>query len=182
MQTTRRLIILGLLTTVFTSVVLLTHVSADGSIMTDAQVTRIQANCVSAKTTLNQIHASDALLRVNRGQIYEFMTTKLMSPFNVRAKSNNLDTTDLVTTTNNYNTALTTFINDYKNYEEQLSTTLQIDCTKQPVAFYDSVTSARDKRSTVHGDVVALHQYIDSYSTAFDSIAGNFEQNKVGAQ
>lgn len=182
MQTARRFIILGLLTTVFMSVVLLTHASADDSLMTDAQVTRIQANCFSAKTTLNQIHASDALLRVNRGQIYEFMTTKLMSRFNVRAASNNLDATDLVTITNNYNTALSTFISDYKNYEEQLSAALQIDCKKQPVAFYDSVTSARAKRVTVHSDVVLLHQYIDDYSSAFDSLAGNFEQNKAGTK
>lgn len=175
MQKTRRLILLGTFITVLASVALLTSASAETT-TTDAQIARIKSNCVSAKNTLNQIHASDALLRFNRGQMYESMTTKLMSRFNGRAISNNLDAKSLVSITNDYGTALTTFRNDYQSYEEQMSTALGIDCTKEPIAFYDSVAQARTKRTLVHSDVIILHQRIDDYSTAFNTFANNFEK------
>ena len=66
--------------------------------MTDEHIARIRANCVDAQKTLFQIHASDAGLRVNRGQIYESMSTKLMAPFNIRLVLNRIDAANLVTT------------------------------------------------------------------------------------
>ncbi|MDB5167106.1 MAG: exported protein of unknown function [Candidatus Saccharibacteria bacterium] len=176
MLNSRRLITLGLLATVVASVVFLTRVSADDSSMTDAQIVRIKASCTSAKTSLNQLRVSDALLRVNRGQMYDSMTSKLMSPFNSRVDSNNLNSKDLVSITNNYNTAFTTFSNDYQAYAEQLSSALNIDCQKEPVAFYDAVASSRTKRGQVHSDVVILHQYIDDYATAFGTFVSDNQQ------
>lgn len=177
MQKPLRLIIFGLLVTALMSGVYLSTVSADSSTTTDAQIARIRANCVTVKTSLNQLHANDALLRVNRGQLYESMATKLMSRFNSRVSSNNLDSSSLTTITDNYTTALDTFRTDYQAYEEQLSSTLGVDCIKEPISFYDSVASARTKRTQVHTDIVILNQYIDSYSAAFDTFAKSMGVN-----
>jgi hypothetical protein len=135
---------------------------------------RIQASCVSAKNTLNRLHESDALLRVNRGQIYESMSTKLMARFNSRAESGHFNVKDLTSATQDYTTALTKFRDDYQEYEVQLFGALNIDCLKEPVSFYDSVASARVKRAQVHSDVVKLHQDIDGYKTAFDAFSTEF--------
>lgn len=175
----QRLIIFGLIATAITSVALLTSVSAENGVVTDAQINRIKSNCLSAKNTLNQLHASDALLRVNRGQIYLSMTTKLMTRFNTRAESNGVTAKDLITVTNNYNNAVNTFTADYKSYEEQLSLALRIDCTKEPVTFYDAVASARTKRTQVHSGVIVLHQLIDEYKATFDSFSADFLQQNV---
>ncbi len=174
MQKPRRLIIFGLIATVLASAVVLTSVSAEGSPITDAQINRIKSNCVSVKNTLNQLHVSDALLRVNRGQAYLSMTTKLMTRFNSRVDSNNLNSKNLVSVTNNYNNALNNYVADYISYEEQLSAALKIDCTKEPVTFYDAVASARTKRTQVHSDVVILHQLIDEYGATFDDFSKSF--------
>ena len=163
--------------TVVVAGLLFASVSAEPSPTTESQINRIKANCTSAKNTLSQLHASDALLRVNRGQIYESMTTKLMSPFNARIASNSLDASDLVTVTSNYGIALTTFRNDYQAYEEKLSLALRIDCSKEPVSFYDAVTSSRTKRVQVHQDVVKLHQFIDKYSLDTNEFADKFAAN-----
>lgn len=171
MQKPLRLIIFGLLTSALISGVYIVSVSAENSTSTDAQIARIRANCVTVKSTLNQLHASDALLRVNRGQLYESMATKLMSRFNSRVDNNNLDSTNLTAITNDYTVALNTFRADYQNYEEQLSTALGIDCNKEPISFYDSVASSRLKRTQVHTDVVILNQHIADYSAAFDAFA-----------
>lgn len=155
-------ILLGVMTPM--SVVL-----AQDTPMTDAQINQIKSSCVGAKTIMAQLHANDALLRVNRGQMYESMTTKLMSRFDDRVDSNHLNSKYLVSVDQDYNDALTSFRNDYQVYEESLSSALKIDCTKEPVSFYDAVADARTKRAQVHNDVVKLNQDIDQYKSTFES-------------
>lgn len=163
-----KFIVISALASVVCAVALIGTIHAQSAPMTDAQIARIRLNCVSAKNTVEQLHASDALLRVNRGQIYESMTTKLMAPFNDRANSNHYDINGLTLAIQNYNSMLTTFRTDYQSYEEQLSSALNIDCTKEPVAFYDAVSLARTLRSQVHADVTHLNQYIDDYDTVLN--------------
>lgn len=156
------------------SVIFLPSASAESS-STEAQINRIKSNCVTVKNTLNQIHANDALLRFNRGQLYESMTTKLMTRFNSRVDSNNFDAKPLIAITNSYGTALANFRSDYISYEEQMSTALSVDCQKEPITFYDAIAKARTKRTQVHTDVVILHQKIDDYSAAFMTFSTNFK-------
>jgi len=174
MRKSRRLIILGLLVTAVMSAILLGTVSAEEPPTTDAQISRIRTNCSAVKNTLTQLHVNDALLRVNRGQLYESIATKLMSSFNSRVSGNSLDASGLVIITSSYNNTLNTFRTDYQAYEIQLSAALRIDCTKEPVAFYDSVAAARTKRTHVHNDVLALNQSIYDYQGAFTTFATNF--------
>ncbi|RWZ78300.1 MAG: hypothetical protein EOT05_00860 [Candidatus Microsaccharimonas sossegonensis] len=144
--------------------------------LSDDQKSRIQANCLSIKGSLNQLHASDALLRVNRGQIYESMGTKLMNSFNSRLNNNGLDNKGLVSVTNAYQAALTTFRADYQLYEQQLSTTINIDCSKEPAAFHSALEDARTKRLKVHDDVLRLNKYIDDYRSAVNDFMLNFQR------
>jgi hypothetical protein len=138
------------------------------------QMTRIQVNCLSIKGSLNQLQASDALLRVNRGQIYESMGTKLMDSFNSRLANNGLDNKGLVSVGGEYQSALTTFRTDYQVYAQQLAAVIRIDCTKDPTSFHIALEDARTKRSTVHSDVTHLNQYIDDYRSAVNDFMLNF--------
>src|SRR5688572_262917 len=115
------------------------HVSvrAENTPMTEAHIARIRDNCVDAQSTLRQLHASDALLRVNRGQLYESISTKLMAPLNSRISLNRLDGVNLVSIATTYEGQLTYFRQSYQQYEEAMSRTLKINCTNQPVVFYD---------------------------------------------
>jgi hypothetical protein len=144
--------------------------------MTEAQIQRIRDNCVEAQSTLYQLHASDALLRVNRGQLYESMSTKLMEPFDSRLTLNSYNPTDLVSIAADYNDKLTEFRTDYQQYEEAMSHTLEINCTNQPVAFYDSVADTRSKRVKVHDATLTLHQLISDYKNAFETFAKDFKE------
>lgn len=149
--------------TIFVGSVPIARVSASDSSISDAQIELVKSNCATIKNTLNQLHASDGLLRVNRGQIYESMLTKLMDRFNSRLASNNFDNVSMVSTAGQYKNALNNFRSDYKVYEEQLSATLTIDCAKQPVEFYNAIASARGRRLIVHNDIINLNGYIDRY-------------------
>jgi len=144
--------------------------------MTEAQIQRIRDNCVEAQSTLYQLHASDALLRVNRGQLYESMSSKLMEPFDSWLTLNSYNPSDLLSIASDYDSKLTEFRTDYQQYEEAMSKTLQINCTNQPVAFYDSVGDTRDKRAKVHEATLALHDLIKDYKKAFDKFNKDFQE------
>lgn len=144
--------------------------------LSNDQIARIQSNCLSIKGSLAQLHASDALLRVNRGQLYESIGTKLMDSFNGRLSNNGLDNKGLVTVSTNYQEALATFRNDYQIYEQQLSAAIKVDCTKNPTSFHQALLDARTKRSTVHDDIIKMNQYIDDYRSAVSDFMLNFER------
>lgn len=152
-----------------------TSVRAEIAPMTEAHIARIRASCVEAQSTLTQLHASDALLRVNRGQQYESISTKLMAPLNSRIALNRLDGVTLVSVAAKYEGQLADFRSRYQQYEEAMSRTLKINCTNQPVAFYDSVSDARTKREKVHAATTVLHQTVRDYKNEFETFARQIE-------
>ena len=81
-----------------------------------------------------------------------------------------------------YSTMLDTFRLDYQAYEEQLATTMDIDCSSKPVKFYDSVLSARTKRSLVHADVIKLNAQLAKYQEALDVFSSSFNTNNSEAK
>ncbi len=145
-------------------------------ILTEEQKQKIVDNCVSIKNSLNQLHVSDALLRVNRGQIYESLGSKFMDRFNDRLDNNSLDNKAMLTVTGNYRTQLTAFRADYISYEQKLSEAIGIDCTEKPIEFYNTVEDARTLRNTVHVDVIKLHQIIDDYRSTVGDFLLNYER------
>lgn len=169
-----RLVVFALIAASLLSVFVLKDVSAAS--LSDEQLGRISANCLSIKGSLNQLHVTDALLRVNRGQIYESVGAKLMGNFNSRLGSNGLDNKGLVAVTNSYQAALATFRTDYQAYERQLSVAIGIDCVKEPESFHYALQDARTKRTKLNTDVQRLYQYIDDYRSSVDDFMLNFER------
>ncbi|MFI5212745.1 MAG: hypothetical protein ACHQTE_02175 [Candidatus Saccharimonadales bacterium] len=174
----KRIIILcsSLVVTLVVGTTVATVVRAEASApMTEAHIAQIRTNCVEAQTSLNQLHASDALLRVNRGQLYESISTKLMAPLNSRLILNRLDGLKLVSITTDYDRQLADFRTIYQQYEQAMSRTLAFDCRNQPVAFYDSLTDTRARRQQTHEASVTLENTIQKYGTEFETFADNFK-------
>jgi len=176
-----RLAVIGSIASVLLGVLFVSTTSAEDA-LTSEQVQRIQANCQSMKSTLNQLHVSDALLRVNRGQFYESVASKLMDRFNSRLSTNGIDILQLTDATTQFRSTLNTFRSMYHDYEKQLSAAIAIDCTKQPEAFHQSVQAARTKRTAVHSEVLKMNQYMTDYKTAVDAFATSYIQATSGVQ
>jgi len=143
----------------------------DTVIMSDEQLTQIRNRCSEVQSTLSRVHANDALLRVNRGQVYERLSTKLMVPLNSRIAVNRLNGNSLLSVTSSYEQHLGDFRSRYQAYEEQLSATMKIDCKNQPAKFYDSLQNAREKRQSVNESAEGLAKDISDYKQAFDDFA-----------
>jgi len=133
------------------------------STMTDAHIARIKANCQTALATLSQIHTNDSPIYINRNQMYFSISDKLMARLNSRLTLNRYDATQLVKTASDYNAALTDFRTAYKNYDNSMTTALGIDCTKQPVGFYDAVIDVRTAREQVRTSSDKLSSLIAQY-------------------
>lgn len=146
--------------------------------MTEAHIVRIRANCNDTKSTLQQLHATDAGLRVNRGQIYESIATKLMAPLNGRLVLNRLDSEPFLNIADEYEQQLQAFRLQYQQYDEAMSATLRINCVNQPVAFYDSVVDTRTKRQLTHEATIKLHSIIEKYGLEVKNFADKFETSK----
>jgi len=162
------------------SVLSLMKVSAQDTPLNNQQIDQIYGNCTAAKNTLNQLHSSDALLRVNIGQIYESISTKLMDKFNGRLAKNSFDNVGFNSIFVSYNSALDIFRSDYKTYEEQLNSAINIDCEKQPILFYDAVVLARTDRIKVHDDIVMLNKFVDQYQTAVLQFEKDYQNSVEG--
>ncbi|MDN5275433.1 MAG: exported protein of unknown function [Candidatus Saccharibacteria bacterium] len=171
-----RSLTVGLLSAGVLLVVAVFPVQAQSTTLSDDQLQYIRANCLPIKNTLKQLHATDALLRVNRGQQYESMTTKLMERLGTRLVANGLTVAPLSDGLTEYNKTLAKFRTTYQSYEEQLASTLRIDCTKQPASFFQAIESARTKRTAVHDAVLDLHKAIDTYRAAFNAFRESFRQ------
>ncbi len=180
MKISKKALIISLVTMITLSGVTLLKVSAEGTAMTDQQIELIRANCLSTKNTLNQLHVSDALLRVNRGQIYESMSTKLMERFNGRVGANGLNNASLTAVTNSYGDQLNAFRADYIVYEQQLASAIKINCQNQPASFYDAVASARLKRTQVNADVIKLNQSLDQYQLSLNQFINDYQASNQG--
>lgn len=146
------------------------------AVLTEDQKQHIVENCVSIKSSLNQLHATDALLRVNRGQMYESLSSKLMDRFNDRLGSNNLDNKAMLTVTSNYRQQLNEFRSHYISYEQKVAAALNVDCTRKPIEFHTLLQEARTLRNTVHTDVIKLHQIIDDYRSSVGTFLLNYER------
>lgn len=143
---------------------------AENAVLSDTELNYIKSNCIPAKNTLNQLHASDALLRVNRGQVYESITTKLMQRFAHRVENNKLDASSINAVLANYTAALAAFRADYIVYEQSLTTAIHADCSTSPSDFYGAVSEAKSRRLVVHSDIERLNSLIDQYQHEFTNI------------
>lgn len=132
-------------------------------IMTDEHIVRIKSNCKGALGTIATIHANDAPTYVNRNQTYFSIGDKMMAQLNSRLSINHFDASELVRITSDYDKALQVFRSAYKQYDDTMSEVLRMDCTKQPVTFYDLVADARERRMSVNEAVKQLRGLIDEY-------------------
>ncbi|GEM_PF-869624 len=146
--------------------------------LTDEKIETIRQNCLSAQVALQRIQRTDAAARVNRGQTYEVILSRLMSPFNGRLAFNRLDEASTFTaTTKKFEQSLNKFKSDYTDYEDIVAKVLKIKCKDQPVTFYDTLTAAREARAVVASDILEMASILQEYRVSLDALQKSLPQN-----
>ena len=135
--------------------------------ITPEKMARIRSRGVENQAALNRLHQTDAFLRNDRGNLYRTISDKLMVPLNRRLASNQLDGGALLTITADYNEAYTKFYDQYIQYDNALTKVLEIDCTREPVAFYNALLTAREKRNELSKTNQTIKNLVRQYGTTF---------------
>lgn len=152
-----------------------TEVNAAATI-TPEVITRIKSRCTENQAALNRLHQTDAFLRNDRGNLYRTIGDKLMVPLNRRLASNRLDGGAFLTITSDYNAEYNRFYRAYIDYDNALSIVLETDCNREPVAFYNALLDAREKRIKLSESNLQIKELIRQYGTTFSTFKENFEK------
>lgn len=144
--------------------------------ITPEVVARVKARCVENQAALNRLHQTDAFLRNDRGNLYREISDKLMVPFNRRVASNQLDGGNLLMIAAEYNNQYNKFYATYIDYDNALSKVLDIDCSREPVAFYNALLSARGKREELSKINTAIKDLVLQYGKSFGEFKAAYEK------
>lgn len=144
--------------------------------ITPEKVARIRARCVENQAALNRLHQTDAFLRTDRGNLYRTISDKLMVPLNRRLAANQLDGGALITIAADYNTEYNRFYRAYIDYDNALSKVLEIDCDREPVAFYNALLDAREKRIKLSESNLSIKEHIRQYGVVFSDFKASYKK------
>lgn len=153
---------------------LLVSPSANALVLSSSQIQLMSRYCTQASGHLKRLHHADALLRVNLGQHYENISTRLMAPMNSRIALAGGDGVEMSKTTVAFNQELKDFRAAYFDYDRSISDAMDIDCQSQPVEFYQAIEISRSERARVHDHVQKLGSLIEDYKQQFEEFAKDY--------
>lgn len=146
-------------------------------ILTEAQTEAVIESCSVSKIALNDVHYSDAAMRVNLGQEYANITGRLMAPMNSRISLSGRDGVELTRITADYNTERNEFIEAYRRYDNSVSSALGIDCRQNPAEYYAAIIDAREQRALVRQSARELNSLARQYQVEFEKFTERMEQD-----
>lgn len=136
----------------------------------DKILANIRTYCSAIKTTIRRIHTSDAVLRVNLGQVYSTISTRLMARLNGRLSLNRIDSSELIAITNNFEKSRMQFNQTYNQYDTAMLNLAKADCVKDPAGYRTDLLKARELRMAIQGEISTLNQLIVQYRQQVEMI------------
>ena len=116
------------------------------------EATRLEAvatNCSDIKYALTQLQRADSRTRTYLGTYYETISSRFITPLNLRLERNNRSSEQLFSIQSEFMTALADFRLAYTDYMRDLESLIAIDCSSQPKDFYDHLEATRTKRAAL---------------------------------
>lgn len=144
------------------------------------QVRAIQSRCSSLRATMSRIQHNDALLRVNVGQAYNTLSSQLMARLNSRLALEKIDSTQLVSIAQRFESERKQFATQYNTYETLIAGLVKASCQEAPVHYYEQLIKARDARQDVGASVKSLDELIKQYRTAVEGLKTTLEGRRHG--
>ena len=117
----------------------------------------------SVRVAIKNIHTNDALTRVNVGQRYNSISTKLMARLNGRLAINKLDSSKLVNITNEFESTRLKFNSNYNDYDTAMTDLQRANCSNNVADYYQKLTVAREARNKLSEDVKVLDELLVRY-------------------
>ena len=128
--------------------------------LNDEKINLISEHCSIIKDNIKTIQHEDSRAYDHLGGYYDAVLYNFITPLNLSLIKNNMPNTNLADNQAGFVTARTKFTSDYIKYQRDLEVLLSLDCTSEPVKFYDKLTTAREDRAKVATDVSNLNSLL----------------------
>ena len=135
---------------------------------TERQEQKIIRECTSIKNQISRLRSNDALTRVNLGQNYEVISSRLMANLNTRIVSSKLNGSELVAISAEFSENINYFRENYQIYERELTKLSQMNCSKDAGKFYDQLEIIRYYRGELNFNTTKLHEIAEEYQEALE--------------
>ncbi|MBQ6396148.1 hypothetical protein IJH89_01015 [Candidatus Saccharibacteria bacterium] len=122
----------------------------------------ISENCGSIRNSLKAVQRSDSRARTYFGSIYETVSSKYITPLNLRLVKNDLSNVSLINLQTSLSTYRADFSSDFIDYSKSLEELILIDCRLEPELFYNQLLSTRKKRKKVATDMKSINDTLVS--------------------
>lgn len=130
---------------------------------TEEQISKVASGCADIKKHLTKLHSTDALKRVNLGQIYESISSDMMAKLNTRIVMNKLNGSELVSSAADFSENMKYFRENYKIYEQELKKLQDMDCASNGREFYLQLEKVRYQRKELNYNVSKLKEIANDY-------------------
>ena len=139
----------------------------------DEKLTAISTSCSIIKDNIKTIQHEDSKNRDHLGGYYNYILSNFIKPLNIVLVNNNMSTSVITTFSenqNNYVSAFELFDNDYRKNQKDLEELLSIDCTTEPIKFYNKLVVARKSRAKVADDITTINNLIEKQRTSVSNL------------
>ena len=127
----------------------------------------ITSNCSDIKYALTQLQRVDSRTRTYLGTSYETISSRFITPLNLRLERNNRPSEQLLNIQSEFLTTHSNFRLAYTDYMRDLESLITIDCTNQPEEFYKQLESTRTKRAALQTIVKKLNALANEQYKSF---------------
>ncbi|MBR3180988.1 hypothetical protein IKF63_02835 [Candidatus Saccharibacteria bacterium] len=144
-------------------------VSAEGEEKTNLSEEKrglISQNCGTIRQSLKNLQRADSRARIYFGSIYETVSSKYVTPLNLRLVKNNISSVPMINLQTSLANSRSKFSADFIDYSKSLEELIVLDCRLNPDSFYEKLLETRKKREFVASDMKTLNELLTS---SFDS-------------
>lgn len=128
--------------------------------LTALQQQRITLKCKASQGLLSRLDGRINGIDTSRTNVYKQVADKLTA-LDTKVKADGIDTTQLESEIDSFNTQVSTFQTDLSAYKLAVSDLAAMDCVKDPVAFQASLQAARTAHDKTATDALAIRKYVD---------------------
>lgn len=122
----------------------------------------ISQNCGTLRQSLKLLQRSDSRARAYFGSVYETISSKYLTPLNLRLVKNNLSSNNLLSLQTSLASLRSDFSTDFIAYSKSLEELIALDCRLEPDEFYQKLEETREKRAVVASDMDKINKLLTS--------------------
>ena len=142
------------------------------------KLNNISQYCETIKSGLKRLAVSDSKTRTYYGGIYETISSKYITPLNLRLVKNDYPLTEFLELQSSISTARASFSADFIDYSKSLEELTTFDCKNNPSDFYNKLEKTRKKRATLRNDVSTLNSLIKENVSLVKELKGSLNAEK----